>query len=57
MTPKLWFRPVKGITIVIYFILFTILVLNTEPNIMSASLLYWWYFVMTKKKKNTMLKN
>jgi len=53
MTPKLWFRPVMDITIVLFCILFTILIVNTElehcPFITSFTLLYWLYHVLKKK--------
>ena len=59
MTPKLWFRPNMEITIVLFCILFTNLIVNTKqehyPIIISVTLLYWSFLV--KEKCIIMLKN
>ena len=52
MTPKIRFRPIMVITFVIFCILFTILIVNTElehyPLIINV-MLYWSYLFMKKK--------
>ena len=52
MIPKILFRSIMDITIVLFCILFTILIVYTElehyPIIMSLTLLYWSYLVVKK---------
>jgi len=52
MTPRIWFRPIMVITFVLFCILFTILIVNTELEryriIISVTLLYWSYLFMKK---------
>ena len=56
MAHKIWFRLITDITIVLSYILFTILIVNTElknlRTIINVTFLYCWYLVMKKKINN-----
>ena len=54
LTQEIWFRLIMDITITWSYILFTILIINTEVEhdriIISVTFLHWLYLAMKKKK-------